>query len=126
MSISEDEKNKDSADLVVYGKIFTSENDRIVEAFAVHDGRYVYAGDKKGAEAFIEDGRTEILDYTEKGLVMPSCGNGHAHYSMGYALQSVGTIVILKGDRPHCGEEGEGERGNDCIWLRMELYAFQR
>ena len=30
-----------SADLVVYGKIFTSEN-QTVEAFAVKDGRYVY------------------------------------------------------------------------------------
>lgn len=81
------------ADLVVYGKIFTSENDRIVEAFAVKDGKYVYAGDRKGAAAFVEEGRTEVLDYTGKGLVMPSCGNAHAHYSMGYAIESVGTIV---------------------------------
>jgi hypothetical protein len=49
-----------SADLVVYGKIFTSEN-QTVEAFAVKDGRYVYAGDRKGARAFIEEGRTEGL-----------------------------------------------------------------
>ena len=25
---------------------------------------------------------------------MPSCGNGHAHYSMGVALPIVGTVVI--------------------------------
>ena len=93
MSVNENGKKVGGADLIVYGKIFTSENDRIVEAFAVKDGRYVYAGDREGAKAFIEDGKTEILDYTGKGLVMPSCGNGHAHYSMGYALQSVGTIV---------------------------------
>ena len=74
MSINENGKNKDGADLIVYGKIFTSENDQIVEAFAVKDGRYIYAGDRKGAEAFIEEGRTEILDHTGKGLVMPSCG----------------------------------------------------
>ena len=37
------------ADLVVYGKIFTSENGKILEAFAVKDGKYVYAGDRKGA-----------------------------------------------------------------------------
>jgi len=81
------------ADLVVFGKIFTSENDRIVEAFAVKDGKYVYVGDRKGAEAFVKEGQTQVLDHTGKGLVMPSCGNGHAHYSMGYATHSVGTIV---------------------------------
>ena len=81
------------ADLVVYGKIFTSEDNKIVEAFAVKDGKYIYVGDKKGAEAFIEQGKTEIVDYTDKGLVMPSCGNGHAHYLSGYAIQTVGTIV---------------------------------
>ncbi len=81
------------ADLVVYGKIFTSEGNRLAEAFAVKDGRYIYVGDRKGAEAFVEEGRTEVLDYSGKGLVMPSCGNGHAHYSMGFAIQSVGVLV---------------------------------
>ena len=38
---------KTSADLVVYGKIFTSENGQIVEAFAVKDGKYVYVGAAK-------------------------------------------------------------------------------
>ena len=84
------------ADLVVYGKIFTSENNQVVEAFAVKDGKYVYAGDKKGAEPFVEAGKTEVLDYTGKGLVMPSCGNGHAHYSIGVALPIVGTVAIGK------------------------------
>ncbi|MBQ3399358.1 MAG: amidohydrolase family protein [Synergistaceae bacterium] len=84
---------KKKADLVVYGKIFTAEGNKIVEAFAVKDGRYVYVGDRKGAEAFVEKGKTEVLDYTGKGLIMPGCGNGHAHYSMGHAIQSAGTIV---------------------------------
>ena len=86
--------NTKSADLVVYGKIFTSENGRIVEAFAVKDGKFVYVGDKKGAEVFIEAGKTEVVDYSGKGLVMPSCGNGHAHYSIGVALPIVGTVAI--------------------------------
>jgi predicted amidohydrolase YtcJ len=86
-------KGKTSADLVVYGKIFTSDNNQVVEAFAVKDGKYVYVGDKAGAEAFVEEGKTEVVDYTGKGLVMPSCGNGHAHYTLGYAIQSVGTII---------------------------------
>ena len=96
---------KTNADLVVFGKIFTSErlrvgdgtsgmNNQVVEAFAVKDGKYVYVGDEKGAEAFIEAGKTEIVDYSGKGLVMPSCGNGHAHYSIGVALPIVGTIAI--------------------------------
>ena len=86
--------NRISADLVVYGKIFTSEDNKIVEAFAVKDGKYVYVGDRKGAENFIETGKTEVVDYTGKGLVMPSCGNGHAHYSIGVALPIVGTVAI--------------------------------
>ena len=86
-------KGNDSADLVVYGKIFTAEDGQVVEAFAVKDGKYVYVGDKAGAEAFIEEGKTEVIDYTDRGLVMPGCGNGHAHYTLGYAIQTVGTIV---------------------------------
>ena len=81
------------ADLVVYGKIFTSEDNKIVEAFAVKDGKFIYVGDKAGAEAFIENGKTEIIDYTDKGLVMPGCGNGHAHYSIGHGIPKVGTII---------------------------------
>ena len=81
------------ADLVVYGKIFTSDNDKIVEAFAVKDGKFVYVGDKAGAESFIEQGKTEIIDYTGKGLVMPSCGNGHAHYSIGHGIPKVGMTI---------------------------------
>lgn len=46
------------ADLVVYGKIFTSEDNKIVEAFAVKDGKYIYVGDKAGVEAFIDKGKT--------------------------------------------------------------------
>jgi len=85
-----------TADLVVYGKIFTSENNKIVEAFAVKDGKFIYVGDKKGAEPFIKKGKTEIIDYTGKGLVMPSCGNGHAHYLSAYAVQSIGTMIAYE------------------------------
>jgi len=89
---------KTGADLVVYGKIFTSENNKIAEAFAVKDGKYVYVGDKAGAEAYIEQGKTEVVNYTGKGLVMPGCGNGHAHYSMAYALKSAGTMISAEAD----------------------------
>jgi len=81
------------ADLVVCGKIFTSEDNQIVEAFAVKDGKFIYVGDKKGVEEFIEDGKTEVIDYTGKGLVMPTCGNGHAHYSIGVGIPKVGVAI---------------------------------
>ena len=81
------------ADIVVYGKIFTSEGNQIVEAFAVKDGKFIYVGDKAGAESFIDAGKTEVIDYTGKGLVMPTCGNGHAHYSLGFGVPKVGTAI---------------------------------
>ena len=82
-----------TADLVVYGKIFTSEDNKIVEAFAVKDGKFIYVGDKKGVEEFIEQGKTEVIDYRGKGLVMPACGNGHAHYSFGIGIPKVGPTI---------------------------------
>ena len=85
--------DKTKADLVVYGKIFTSEDNKIVEAFAVKDGKFIYVGDKKGAQAFIDKNKTEIINYASKGLVMPACGNGHAHYSIGLGMNLVGTVI---------------------------------
>ena len=85
--------SKPTADLVVYGKIYTAENNQIVEAFAVKDGKYIYVGDKAGAEALVEKDKTEVVDYSGKGLVMPGCGNGHAHYMLGHALMTIGTMV---------------------------------
>ena len=81
------------ADLVVYGKIFTAEGGKIAEAFAVKDGRYVYVGDRAGADAYVEEGWTEVVDRTGRGLVMPGCGNGHAHYIPAHAIQTVGTAM---------------------------------
>ena len=100
----------EKADLVVYGKIFTSENNQIVEAFAVKDGKYIYVGDKAGAEAFVEKGKTEVVDYTGKGLVMSGCGNGHSHYMLGYALKTIGTMFDLNdnAESQRCSPEGQG------------------
>ena len=88
-------KSNNSADLVVYGKIYTAEGNQIVEAFAVKDGKYVYVGDKAGAEAFVEEGKTEVVDYSGKGLVMPGCGNGHAHYSFLPRSRKPGTMGLM-------------------------------
>ena len=76
------------ADLVVFGKIFTAENNQLAEAFAVKDGKFIFVGGKNGVAEFIDKKKTEIIDYTGKGLIMPSCGNGHAHYSIAHAIQS--------------------------------------
>ena len=85
--------NNIKADLVVLGKIFTSEENRIVEALAIKDGKYIYVGDSKGAKELIEEGKTKVIDHTGKGLVMPSCGNAHAHYLLGYAMLAVGAHI---------------------------------
>ena len=81
-----------AADFVVFGKIFTSEDNQVVEAFAVKDGKYIYVGDAAGVKDFIGE-NTEVIDYTGKGLVMPSCGNGHAHYSIGIGIPKVGVAI---------------------------------
>lgn len=86
-------KSAGKADLVVYGKIFTSEDNKIVEALAVKDGKFIYVGDKRGVEEFIEKGKTEVIDYTGKGLVMPGCGDAHAHYFVGETVPRFGVTV---------------------------------
>lgn len=58
------------ADLVVCGKVFTSEGNRMAEAFAVKDGRYVYVGDKQGAAAFVKRGKTEVVDYISSTTII--------------------------------------------------------
>ena len=71
-----------SADLVVYGNIYTAEdsNDSMAEAFAVKDGKYVYVGDKEGAKEYIKEGKTEVIDKSNEGMVMPGATEGHSHY----------------------------------------------
>ena len=79
------------ADTVVYGTIHTAESDNpVVEAIAVRNGRFIYAGDRAGAGAFIKDGVTEIIDHTGKGMVMPGCYECHAHYLMGMGIGLMG------------------------------------
>lgn len=65
--------------LVVYGKIFTAENNAIVDAFAVENGKFVYVGDIAGAKKYEKRGFT-IVDYSDKGLVIPGCTEGHGHF----------------------------------------------
>ena len=137
----------EKADLVVYGKIFTAEGNQIAEAFAVKDGKYIYVGDKAGAEAYVETGKTEVVDYTGKGLVMPGCGNGHAHYSMANAIKLVGATVGLKDNASKFLTEivpaavkqardagaksifgfgwSKRRRGKKYLWFRMECSCLR-
>ncbi len=78
------------ADLVVFGTIYTAEdeNDGLAEAFAVKDGKYIYVGDKEGAKKYIKKGKTEVIDRTNRGLIIPGCTEGHAHYFSGTGLNT--------------------------------------
>lgn len=79
-----------AADLVVYGTVYTAEeeNGGIAEAFAVKDGKYIYVGDKQGAARYIQDGKTEVIDRTGAGLIIPGCTEGHSHYFDGTGLST--------------------------------------
>ena len=71
------------ADTVVYGKIYTSNsNGDYAQAFAVKDGKYVYVGSVEGAQEYIQEGTTKIIDHRDKGLVMAGATEGHGHYAM--------------------------------------------
>ena len=82
------------ADTVVYGKIYTADSDLgYVEAFAVKDGRYIYVGSREGAEKYVKEGVTEVLDYSD-GFVMPGATEGHGHYIMSAAMSAMDLIRV--------------------------------
>lgn len=65
-----------TADLVVTGKIYTSDaQGTFAEAFAVKDGQYIYVGDAAGAQSFIGDDTKQIAGT----FIMPSATESHAH-----------------------------------------------
>lgn len=83
------------ADTVVYGKIFTSEQqDTLVEAFAVKDGKYVYVGNKEGAEKYVGKA-TEIIDRTGQGMVMAGCTEGHGHYLIANYMRNSENVLFF-------------------------------
>ena len=93
-----------TADTVIFGTIRTAEeDDPVVEAIAVKNGKFIYAGDKAGAEAYIKEGVTEVIDHTGKGMVMPGCFDGHAHYMMTISLAN------MKGGVLFAHEDGKAE-----------------
>ena len=94
----------ETADTVVYGTIRTAEAETpTAEAIAINDGKFVYVGDKAGVKSFIKEGVTEVIDHTGKGMVMPSCFDGHAHYLIPNALAN------MKGGVLFAHEDGKEE-----------------
>lgn len=86
---------KNIADTVVYGTIRTADGDiPTAEAIAIKDGKFLYVGDKAGAAPYIKENVTEIIDHSGKGMVMPGCFEGHAHYLMGNSLGCMGGLTL--------------------------------
>ena len=82
------------ADTVVYGKVYTSNSKQeYVSAFAVKDGKYVYVGTEDGAKQYIKDGTTKVVDYRDKGIVMPGATEGHGHY-IGYGALAYLNLTV--------------------------------
>lgn len=86
-----------SCDYVIYGNIFTAEQNSygrniMAEAAAVKDGKFVFVGSREDAQKYIAEGAT-VLDYSDKGMIMPTCANGHAHYLFGHAFKVLGTMI---------------------------------
>ena len=86
--------NVNAADLVVYGKIYTSKSTGdYAEAFAVKDGKYVYVGDEAGAGKYIEQGVTEVIDMRGEGLIVSGGTEGHGHYIVASELAVMDALV---------------------------------
>lgn len=87
---SDDAGFKDSADLIVYGKIYTAQIDStksgdaqyvMAQAMVIKDGKYIYVGDKAGADAY----KATNYCIVDSGFITPSFTDGHAHYLSSFA-----------------------------------------
>ena len=68
----------ETADTVVYGKIYTSDKNRPwAEAMAVRDGKFVYVGDAEGAKEYIGE-NTEVIT-RDGGMITPGLFDAHTH-----------------------------------------------
>ena len=84
-----------AADTVILGTVYTADTDTpSAEAVAVKDGKFIYVGEKAGVEGYIKEGVTQVIDHTGKGMVMPGCFEGHAHYIMGNSLGCMGGLML--------------------------------
>lgn len=69
-----------TADLAVFGKVFTSEDEAFyAEGFAVKDGKILAVGTKEEIQQYIGK-QTEVHTY-DTGIIVPGFTEGHAHIS---------------------------------------------
>lgn len=81
-----------AADMVVYGTIYTVEDDaQQAEAFAVKDGKYVYVGSVDGAKAYVGE-NTQVIDHRGKGMITPGFADCHSHYLMSESMKAMGSL----------------------------------
>lgn len=72
----------EKADTVIIGNIFTADEEgRTVQALAIKDGIYTYAGEEEGVQEYIGDS-TEVIRM-EGGMAMPGFFDSHTHASQG-------------------------------------------
>lgn len=101
------------ADLIICGKIFTSEKEKYAKAFAAKDGKIIYVGSREGAMKYKGDA-TVVKEY-KAGVILPGFAEGHAHVSSTIELV-VGPLVeadsiekaveiIAQFDKEHPGTE---------------------
>lgn len=100
----------DENDIIVYGKIFTAEpvagkteitnteDCLFAEAMVIHNGKYVYVGNRERAEKFKKSNST-IIDHTGKGMVMPGCTDGHCHRFSKEIIQGCGGLKLETTDK---------------------------
>lgn len=70
------------ADIIVTGTIFTGEG-TIEEALAIKEKKFIYVGDRAGAET-LKGAGTEVI--AAQGLVLPGFTEGHAHVTNTYEI----------------------------------------
>ena len=120
-----------TADTVVYGKIYTSNAaGDYAEAIAVKDGKYVYVGDEAGVKSYIKDGKTKIIDYRDKGLIMAGATEGHGHYAMQGVLLALGLSVtgdtkedIIKNVTKYVEDNPDNEVYYSFGWNNIKMTA---
>lgn len=99
-------QDAEKADLVVYGTIYTSNAGQdVVNALAVKNGKYIYVGDKSGAEPYVGSG-TQVIDH-KVGMIMAGATEAHGHY----VLKSMEKLLL-----PTCADSFTA--------LKADLKAF--
>ena len=85
-----DEKTKKTADLIVYGKIYTADSKRsLAQAMAVTDGKIIYVGDRAGAECYAGE-NTQVIELRIKSRLQQllHCIQHHTALTGGQASAS--------------------------------------